>query len=189
LGDGFIWDDSEFGHLFWQGVSELCLYYKGREAEILTDLEWIDELVFDERGVCSTQKARKVKCNHDDLLIDEIVENERSKMLTTVDGLYNKLLNPVDIQALQSENSELKARCEALTLRNEELSKIDTFQMNEHAQLVRDYMTANHELNEAKASALEYQRKYHEQMINATQARSDYYELKSRTFWQRLLNK
>ena len=53
----FDWANTELGLDFWEGVKELCLIYKGREAEILTDLEWIDQQVGEDKSDLLTNKT------------------------------------------------------------------------------------------------------------------------------------
>jgi hypothetical protein len=142
------YDLTELGAHFWFGVWSLACDYQGREAEILTDLEWIDD------GKVAPKKRKKSKENKIELAVMFFNENQelekenaefkkRHKFLLKANqesmerrvelGDANmKLLSENTelkekhsqiIQGLATENNNLKARCEALTLEVSQLEK------------------------------------------------------------------
>ena len=86
LDEAINFEESELGYDFWYGIYILAKDYKGREAEILTDLEWIDEL-----KVSDGQVAPKW---------GELVEAPKEKKSST---------NSSVIKTLKAENEALKA--------------------------------------------------------------------------------
>jgi hypothetical protein len=133
----FDWANTELGYDFWSGVKELCLKYKDREADILKDLEWIDDLLewIDDLDM-GCQPIIEVpfgKCDFSnkrlklDVVDIQVLELDKSnlKLLCEVLVKENTELKETHsqiIQGLATENNNLKARCEALEIRNEVLS-------------------------------------------------------------------
>jgi hypothetical protein len=123
------WSDAELGGEFWEFVWELVCDYKGREAEILTDLEWIDD------GKIAPKKKKKSKEDKIELAVMFFNENQelekenaefKKRHKTLLKANQESMERRVELgdanMKLLSENTELKARCEALEIRNEVLS-------------------------------------------------------------------
>jgi hypothetical protein len=86
------YDLTELGAHFWFGVWSLACDYQGREAEILTDLEWIDD------GKVAPKKKKKSKEDKIELAVMFFNEN----------------------QELEKENAEFKKRHKSLLKANQE---------------------------------------------------------------------
>jgi len=166
----FDWANTELGYDFWSGVKELCLKYKDREADILKDLEWIDDLLewIDELGF---DKNEKTLPKWGELIVVPTLEQAEPLKKSSIYGkvikglkIENKALTQSNLKLIEelnsvhkenaefkkrhktllkanqesmerrvelgdanmkllSENEELKARCEALTLEVSQLEK------------------------------------------------------------------
>jgi hypothetical protein len=123
----FDWANTELGYDFWSGVKELCLKYKDREADILKDLEWIDD-----GKVAPKKKSKEDKIELAVMFFNENQELEKenaefkkrhkSLLKANQESMERRVeLGDANMKLL-SENEELKARCEALEIRNEVLS-------------------------------------------------------------------
>ena len=125
----FDWANTELGYDFWSGVKELCLKYKDREADILKDLEWIDD------GKVAPKKRKKSKEDKIELAVMFFNENQELEKENAEFKKRHKTLLKANQESMErrvelgdanmnllSENEELKARCEALEIRNEVLS-------------------------------------------------------------------
>jgi hypothetical protein len=131
----FDWANTELGYDFWSGVKELCLKYKDREADILKDLEWIDDLLewIDELGF---DKSEKTLPKWGELIVVPTLEQAEPLKKSSIygkvikglkienDALTQSNLKLIDeLNSVHKENTELKARCEALTLEVSQLEK------------------------------------------------------------------
>ena len=125
----FHWTLSELEYDFWSGVEQLSRDYQGREAEILTDLEWIDD------GKVAPKKRKKSKEDKIELAVMFFNENQELEKENAEFKKRHKSLLKANQESMErrvelgdanmkllSENEELKARCEALEIRNEVLS-------------------------------------------------------------------
>ncbi len=92
------WDKAKLIDDFWYIVWQITLDYKGREEQILTDLEWIDELVFDESGVCLEKDAETI-------FKDNIVSKwgDFQKQATTVDYEFATKNKPETLEVVEQQ--------------------------------------------------------------------------------------
>ena len=104
LDEAINFEESELGYDFWYGIYILAKDYKGREAEILTDLEWIDEL-----KVSDGQVAPKW---------GELVEAPKEKKSSTNSSVINTL--KAENEALLQSNTEFKKHHKTLLKANQE---------------------------------------------------------------------
>jgi hypothetical protein len=124
------YDLTELGAHFWFGVWSLACDYQGREAEILTDLEWIDD------GKVAPKKKKKSKEDKIELAVMFFNENQELEKENAEFKKRHKSLLKANQESMErrvelgdanmkllSENEELKARCEALTLEVSQLEK------------------------------------------------------------------
>lgn len=152
-------EESELGFDFWQGVYYLAKDYKGREAEILTDLEWIDELEVAE------DKAE----------LAALMANTPEKVIKTLQ-IENQALTQSNLKLIEElnsvhkENTELKARCEALSIKKY------------HLEIVRLQMLE--EFTALQVKTMEYQDQV---IMNEQEKKSELDAGKVKlTFWQGL---
>ena len=123
------WSGAELGGEFWEFVWELACDYKGREEQILKDLEWIDD------GKVAPKKRKKSKEDKIELAVMFFNENQelekenaefkkrhKSLLKANQESMERRIELGEANMKLLSENEELKARCEALEIRNEVLS-------------------------------------------------------------------
>jgi hypothetical protein len=180
----FDWANTELGYDFWSGVKELCLKYKDREADILKDLEWIDD------GKVAPKKRKKSKEDKIELAVMFFNENQelekenaefKKRHKTLLKANQKSMERRVELgdanMKLLSENTELKARCEALEIMNNDLRKADTWQINEHAQLSRTCVDLRHELMETK--------KYRDDLVKKV---ADLKTEKENSIWSKIKN-
>ena len=116
----FIWDKTELGQEFWEGIYDLLHEYEGLEAEILTDLEWIDELELAE----DKAELADLMANTPEKVIDTLTKENaefKKRHKTLLKANQESMERRIELgeanMKLLSENTEIKARCEALTLR------------------------------------------------------------------------